>query len=169
MDHAMPRERLAEIFDQVVRDITRREAGIVLQSSDTPLEGDLCTVYTTFEKGYHTSLSLCAEKSMFIRLTRRMMEKEDVSPREVELFAKEFFNVLCGHIATQLYQITKVPARFHVPVFYQGRYMPEEYLSHIVLTYSSDENESAQLVHHALMTNRGGQLSQSEPKEGAAL
>lgn len=158
MDTTMQRERLAGIFDQVVRDIIQREAGIVLHSSDTDLEGELCTVYTTFDKGYHTSLSLCAEKSMFIRLTRRMMEKEDVSPREVELFAKEFFNVLCGHIATQLYQITKVPARFHVPAFCQGRYMPEDRMSHIVLTYSSDENESAQLVHHALSASGGSEL-----------
>ena len=118
---------------------------------------------------YHTSLSLCAEKSMFVRLTRRMMEKEDVTSREVELFAKEFFNVLCGHVATQLYQITKVPARFHVPAFCQGRYMPENHLPHIVLTYSSDENESAQLIHHALTANGGGLLGQSEQKEGAAL
>ncbi len=160
MDTIMQRERLAGIFDQVVRDIIQREAGIVLHSSDTDLEGELCTVYTTFDKGYHTSLSLCAEKSMFIRLTRRMMEKEDVSPREVELFAKEFFNVLCGHIATQLYQITKVPARFHVPAFCQGRYMPEDRMSHIVLTYSSDENESAQLVHHALSASGGELLGQ---------
>ena len=91
MDTAMQRERLTEIFDHVVRDITQREAGIVLHSSQTQLEGELCTVYTTFDKGYHTSLSLCAEKSMFVRLTRRMMEKEDVTSREVELFAKEFF------------------------------------------------------------------------------
>ena len=169
MDTAMQRERLTEIFDHVVRDITQREAGIVLHSSQTQLEGELCTVYTTFDKGYHTSLSLCAEKSMFVRLTRRMMEKEDVTSREVELFAKEFFNVLCGNVDTQLYQITKVPARFHVPAFCQGRYMPENHLPHIVLTYSSDENESAQLIHHALTANGGGLLGQSEQKEGAAL
>jgi len=47
--------------------------------------------------------------------------------------------------------------------------MPENPLPHIVLTYSSDENESAQLIHHALTANGGGLLGQSEQKEGAAL
>ena len=47
MDTAMQRERLTEIFDHVVRDITQREAGIVLHSSQTQLEGELCTVCTT--------------------------------------------------------------------------------------------------------------------------
>lgn len=148
MNNAVSREYLAEVFDHVVRDITRREAGIELQSSDSQPKGETCTVYTAFNKGYHTSLSLCAESSMFVRLTQRMMGREKVTAEEVEIFAKEFFNVLCGHIATQLYQTTRVPARFDPPLFYTGRYAPENNLEHIVLTYSSDKNEIAQLIHH---------------------
>ena len=102
MNNAVSREYLAEVFDHVVRDITRREAGIELQSSDSQPKGETCTVYTAFNKGYHTSLSLCAESSMFVRLTQRMMGREEVTAEDVEIFAKEFFNVLCGHIATQL-------------------------------------------------------------------
>ena len=150
MDTAMQRERLTEIFDHVVRDITQREAGIVLHSSQTQLEGELCTVYTTFDKGYHTSLSLCAETAMFLRLTQGMMEREEVTPQDVEDFAKEYFNVLCGHIVTTLFRETRIPAKFLPPSFQQGRYIPEHHLRHIVLTYSSDEQEHAQLIHHAL-------------------
>ena len=153
MNNAVSREYLAEVFDHVVRDITRREAGIELQSSDSQPKGETCTVYTAFNKGYHTSLSLCAESSMFVRLTQRMMGREEVTAEDVEIFAKEFFNVLCGHIATQLYQTTRVPARFDPPLFYNGRYAPENNMEHIVLTYSSDKNEIAQLIHHISSVN----------------
>lgn len=148
MNTFMSRDQLAEIFDQVIREVIQQEADITLRSSDTKLSGEVCTVYAAFNRGYHTSLSLCAERSMFVRMTRRMMEKDEVTPQEVELYAKEHFNVLCGHIASRLYQITKVPARFGVPVFYQGCYVPEDHLEHIVLTYSSDDNEKARLVHY---------------------
>lgn len=161
MNTMEPCEDLAEIFDQVVREITQKEAGIELQSSDAELDGEFCTVYTTFHRGYHTSLSLCAERSMFVRLTRRMMEREDVSDEDVEVFAKEYFYMLCGHVATRLYEITKVPARFGIPVFCRGRYALEDRMEHIVLTYSSDEQECARLVHHALE-----ELAHQEQKEG---
>lgn len=167
MNTLIPSEDLAEIFDQVVREITQREAGIELQSSDAELGGELCTVYTTFHKGYRTSLSLCAERSMFVRLTRRMMEQEDVSDEDVSVFAREYFNVLCGHVATRLFEITKVPARFAVPAFCQGRYTPEGHLEHIVLTYSSDEQECARLVHHALAAAREERANQNRQEEDA--
>lgn len=153
MNEFMSRERLEEIFDQATREVIQEEAGISLQTNDTAPSGELCTVYTAFNRGYHTSLSLCAEESMFIRLARHMMQQEEVAPHEVELYAKESFNVLCGHIASRLYQITKIPARFTIPSFHRGRYVPDDHLEHIVLTYSSDQNEGAQLIHYALSTD----------------
>lgn len=150
MNNAVPDERLVEIFDRVIRDITRREAGICLCSGDTAPDGEVCTVYTVFERGFCTCLSLCAETAMFLRLTRGMMEREEVTPQDVEDFAKEYFNVLCGHIVTTLFRETRIPAKFLPPSFQRGRYIPEHHLRHIVLTYSSDEQEHAQLIHHAL-------------------
>ena len=157
MNTNIPRERLMEIFDQVVREITQREAGICLAPGNTEPDGELFTVYTIFERGFHTCLSLCAEASMFVRLTQGMMQKEDVTRRDVEDFAKEYFNVLCGHIVSQLLRETRVPARFSPPSFQQGWYAPEDYLRHIVLTYASDGNEHAQLIHHAPSGECAGQ------------
>jgi hypothetical protein len=149
MDNTIPRERLAEIFDQVVREITQREAGICLATGEAVPDGELFTVYTVFERGYSTCLSLCAESALFTRLTQGMMHRQDVSPRDVEDFAKEYFNVLCGHIVAQLYRETKIPARFSPPSFRAGRYIPEDHLRHIVLTYAGDRNEHVQLIHLA--------------------
>lgn len=149
MDKKIPRERLTEIFDQVVREITRREAGIRLALGESVPEGELFTVYAVFERGYSTCLSLCAESAMFVRLAQGMMRRQDVSRGDVEAFAKEYFNVLCGHIVAQLYRETKIPARFSPPAFHEGRYIPENHLRHIVLTYASDQNERVQLIHLA--------------------
>ena len=149
MSTSVPRERLAEIFDQVVRDITRREAGICLAPGEAEPSGEIYTVYAVFERGFGTCLSMSAEAAMFVRLTRGMMQREDVTDRDVEDFTKEYFNVLCGHIVAQLYRETKVPARFSPPSFRAGRYIPEDHLRHIVLTYAGDRNEHVQLIHLA--------------------
>ena len=157
MSTSVPRERLAEIFDQVVRDITRREAGICLAPGEAEPSGEIYTVYAVFERGCGTCLSMSAEAAMFVRLTRGMMQREDVTDRDVEDFTKEYFNVLCGHIVSRLFRETRVPARFSPPVFRRGRYVPEDHLRHIVLTYADDRNERAQLIQHAPYGEREAQ------------
>ena len=157
MSTSVPQERLTEIFDQVVRDITRREAGICLAPGEAEPSGEVFTVYAVFERGFDTCLSMRAEAAMFVRLTRGMMQREDVTDRDVEDFTKEYFNVLCGHIVSRLFRETRVPARFSPPVFRRGRYVPEDHLRHIVLTYADDRNERAQLIQHAPYEEREAQ------------
>ena len=65
--------------------------------------------------------------------------------------------MLCGHIVAQLYRETKIPARFSPPSFRAGRYIPEDHLRHIVLTYADDRNERAQLIQHAPYGEREAQ------------
>ena len=109
MSTSVPQERLTEIFDQVVRDITRREAGICLAPGEAEPSGEVFTVYAVFERGFDTCLSMSAEAAMFVRLSRGMMQREDVTDRDVEDFTKEYFNVLCGHIVSRLFRETREP------------------------------------------------------------
>ena len=148
MNTAVSKERLAEILDRVVCEITQQAAGIDLHPSPAKPEGALCTVYIAFVKGFHTSLSLCAEMRLFTRLAQCMMMTEEVTPEDVEAVAKEYVNVLCGHIAARLFPETKMAARFSIPAFYPGPYAPEGYSEHICLTYSSDGNGRARLMYH---------------------
>ncbi len=127
-------KRLKEVFDQVTREVTRQAAGIRLYEGAKEPAGQLFTVYAEFQRGFHTGISLCADASMFVRLTRHMMKREDVSPQDVEDFSKEYFNVLCGHIAT--------------PTFFHGCYTPDGHATHFILNYTSDEQENVQLTHH---------------------
>ena len=148
MNTAVPRERMAEVLDQVMRDITWQTAGIELQPSSDGPEEPLCTVYIAFVKDFQTSLSLCAETSLFTRLAQCMMMTDQVLPEDVEAVAMEYFNVLCGHIAARLFPDTRVAARFTVPAFYPGLYAPEGYAEQVVLTYSSDGIGRARLACH---------------------
>ena len=148
MNTALAKEELAQILDQAVQDVTERTAGVRLQQGEQSPAGDLCTVQITFDKGFHTSLTLCADTGLLYRMACNSFHEESVSPEDLEEFSKEYFNVLCGHIAARLFSETKVSPRFSVPVFYRGRYVPEEHSKHIVLTYSSDKNRHAQMIQH---------------------
>lgn len=148
MDTILPQEKLCEVFDQITRDITEKVAGVRLYQGNAPPSDDVCTVYAAFERGFSSSLSLCAERSLFTRLTQHMLQEESVSEQDVEDFSKEYFNVLCGYVASALYRATGVASRFGIPSFHRGRYRPPDQQDHFEISYFSDRDESARLTHH---------------------
>lgn len=151
MNTAISEEILDTIFDDVTRQVTETVAGIRLYRGNTIPGGEICTVYAAFERGFRSSLSLSAETSVFIRLTQNIMESPQVTPQDVEDFTKEYFNVLCGNVASKLFQVTKVASRFEIPSFHRGHYQPENHQDQFVIHYFSDKNEGVQLTHHTLV------------------
>lgn len=159
MNTAMEREELERILDQAVQDVTERTAGVRLhQGSQSPGE-DLCTVQITFDRGFRTSLTLCADTGLLYRMACNSFHEESVSPEDLEEFSKEYFNVLCGRIAGAMFQTTKVPAHFGPPAFYHGRYEPEGREIQFILTYSDDQCGGAQLIHHVPRSDEGVNVS----------
>ncbi len=148
LNTAMSGEELQELLGQTIQEMMERVAGIRIHPGKPSSEKDVCTVYAAFERGFHSGVSLCADLSVFVRLTRHIMQEEKVSSEDVEDFTKEFFNVVCGKIAAKLYRITRVASRFGPPVFCHGRYEPENQREDFVIHYSSDHNEGVQLIHH---------------------
>ena len=57
MDTAMEQQKLEEMLDRAVREVTRRTAGVELFKTQEPPFGDLCTVYITFKNGFQSSLT----------------------------------------------------------------------------------------------------------------
>lgn len=149
MDTVVPQEGLKEIFDQITRGVTQQAAGISLRLGQDEPTGEMYTVYAAFERGFRTSVSMCAEASLFARLTKYMMQEEEITHQDVEDFSKEYFNMLCGQIASRLYQVTKVASRFGIPSFHNGRYIPEGHDEHFELRYTSDGNENAEITYLA--------------------
>lgn len=148
MNTAMTQQELAHLLDEAVREVTEQTAGVQLfPSGETPGE-NLCTVHITFSRGFHTSLTLCADTELISRMARNALGEEELTQQDMEDFCKEYFNILCGKIAAILFRETKVPARFSIPTFYHGRYTPENHHTQFMLTYADAQKESAQLFHH---------------------
>lgn len=156
MDTILPQEELREVFDQITRDITEKVAGIRLYQGNAPPSDEVCTVYAAFERGFSSSLSLCAERSLFTRLTQHMLEAESVSDQDIEDFSKEYFNVLCGYVASALYRVTGVASRFGIPSFHRGRCRLPGQRDQFVISYFSDRDESVQLTHYTVRQEAGG-------------
>lgn len=148
MDTAMPETKLRELFDRITREVTLDALGIRLAEGGSGPERDLCSVHIGFHQGFRSSLSLRADRGFFARLTRSMLYTQDVSPQDMEDVAKEYLNVLCGHIAQAMYHATKVASRFDVPAFCPGRFSPRGQREQFTLNYTDDRNNTAQLVHH---------------------
>ena len=165
MNHVMTKEALAEILDQALQDVTEQTAGVRLHQGDQPPGEDLCTVHITFDKGFNTSLTLCADTSLLSRMARNSFHEEAVTPEDLEEFSKEYLNVLCGKITGAMYQATQIPAHFGQPVFYHGRYEPEGQEVQFILTYADENRDGAQLIHHIPSAHEDGtdkEVSQDE-------
>lgn len=158
MNTVLTKEELEQILNQALQDVTEQTAGVRLNQGDQPPGEDLCTVHITFDKGFSTSLTLCADTSLLTRMARNSFHEDEVNSEDLEEFTKEYFNVLCGKIAGAMFQATQVPAHFGPPTFYHGRYEPEGQEVQFVLTYSDEHHEGAQLIHHVPCSHTDGAL-----------
>ena len=159
MNSAMSKEELEKLLDQAVQDVTERTAGVCLhQGTQSPGE-DLCTVQITFDRGFRTSLTLCADTKLLRRMASNSFHEESVSAEDLEEFSKEYFNVLCGRIASAMFRATQVPAHFGPPTFYHGRYEPEGREIQFVLTYCDEYCGGAQLIHHVPCSHEDGTVA----------
>ena len=157
MNTVMTKEALEQILDQALQDVTEQTAGVRLHQGSLPLGEDLCTVHITFDKGFGTSLTLCADTSLLARMACNSFHADVVTQEDLEEFCKEYFNVLCGKITGAMYRATKIPAHFGQPVFYRGRYEPEDQEVQFILTYSDEHSEGAQFIHHVPCTRGDGE------------
>lgn len=155
MNTAMGQEELEHLLDQAVQDVTERTAGVRLYQGKNIPGDDLCTVQINFDKGFRTSLTLCADTGLLYRMACNSFHEESVSSEDVEEFSKEYFNVLCGRIVGAMFRVTQIPAHFGPPVFYHGRYEPEGREVQFVLTYSDKHcGGGVQLIHHIPSSNK---------------
>ena len=148
MNTAITKETLAKILDQALQEVTERTAGVRLHQGNQPLGEDLCTVHITFDQGFDTSLTLCADTNLLARMARNSFHEEAITPEDVEEFSKEYFNVLCGKVTGAIHRTTQATVHFGVPTFYHGHYEPEGQEAQFVLTYTDEYSEGAQLIHH---------------------
>lgn len=144
----LTQNEILDIVDTAMRDITNRMDRIYPCQQGIHLSNDTCTVCTTFEGGYHADLILYMDTALLSRLTKHALQEESVSQQDIEEFSKEYFNVICGHIVSRIFRAANIASRFSIPRFYPGQRAPSQNAgSRHVLSYISDNNEGAQLIH----------------------
>lgn len=154
MDGIIQSKGMEDIFDQVVRKVTKQTGGISLHQGRLSPVGKVCTVYVIFEKGFRMGIMLCAEEAFFTRLTQHMTQETKNTFQDIEDFSREYFNVLCGEISYRLFQTSNIASRFGIPDFRYGFYKPENYKECFSVGYISDEGENVELTmirHESLM------------------
>ena len=140
-------EELEHILNCSLQEITSRFAGIHLCQQEVCLSDNVCTVHTILEATHRTVLLLYADVALLIRLAQNIMHREEVSQRDIEDVATEYFNVVCGRIAAGIYQTSHVASRFQTPSFCAGRYQPDGDVScQYSVNFKGEHDESVRLV-----------------------
>lgn len=108
-------EWVSQIASVLVCEIIQSMSGIELepcpeQSMDYD---DVDAVYGLVDGDYCLQLQFKADRALFFRLARNMIGGEPEDLAEVEEYAVEFFNVLCGRFISEVYRTTHAAARFH--------------------------------------------------------
>ena len=126
MDTALTQKELEEMLDAAVREVTESTTGLTLSQGGEPPDENSCTVHIAFKKGFRSSLSMRADTAMLASMTKNAIREEQVTPQDLEDFAKEYFNV---------------------PTFQWGEFEPKDQRQQFALNYSDDQSRSAQLIH----------------------
>lgn len=88
------------------------------------------------------SVRLCSEKSLIVRLVRNMTGL-DANDEDIQDYAMEFFNTLCGRFISEIINKNRMKARI-LRISYES---PHEWKKHekeekfVVLHFLSEENE----------------------------
>lgn len=142
---------VVEMADTLAREILEQLAGIRLSRCSvgsvppyTPaprMDG----VYGHVEGAYRMELFFCAEPSLFQRLACNMIGAP-AEDEEVQEYAAEFVNMLCGRFISEIYRATKISARFfptqYQPYPYEVKTKDGSALR--TLYYISEEQETAE-------------------------
>ena len=153
MDDRIP-TGIYDIMDRVMQDITNPIDQIHPEGQNMDLSEDVCMVQTTFEGGHQGSLTLCVDTALLTRLAKQVLEEETVAPEDLEDFAKEYFNVICGQIVARLFQLTKTVSRFHIPCVCTGLQKPNKGgVGCHVLNYTNNCHEGVRLIHQAKLAD----------------
>ena len=109
-------------------------------------EREMYTVYTSFHGAYQARFAFCAELDIMKRITEYMLGEKDSSLEDMIESVKEFVNIICGHIVGAIFKRTKVAARFHVPDFAKGIYIPNRENQDFIVTKYCTNEESKMIL-----------------------
>lgn len=107
-------------MDEVVKDITKRMAGIDLERASTdalPSDGKVSALIAEVSGTDGFTLVYNAEDALLREIAQKMKRKPVEDMDEVGEYTREYFNVICGHVISQLNRKTQSTLRFALPQY----------------------------------------------------
>lgn len=113
---------VSRLAEELLCEIMGQMSGIELEkASNVPEHFDqaqLGIVWGETTGDFNIRMCLKAEQALFVRLARNMIGAPPRDQEEVEEYATEFFNIICGRFVSELYTLTGQSARF-LPTIYE--------------------------------------------------
>lgn len=116
---------MTRYLDSAVRDVTMKIARLNL-TTISPAEfraGDTSSLVSKVDGDYSMILVFCADAHVLYAITRSMKHGEPCDEQDVEIYMREFFNILCGRIVSMLNNDTHSSSRFNIPQLLKGSYL----------------------------------------------
>lgn len=120
--NSLTHEQMQSILNNVMIGTTSQMANIDLKNQEFSLSDDLCTVNMMFAGNCEVTISLYADKSFLVRLTQEVLQEQEVTAEDVEDTAKEYLNIICGHLTRELFPLVNRPTKLSFPSFQNGRH-----------------------------------------------
>ena len=121
MHTTINQEWVSRLAEELLREIMQQMGGIQLKEvPDLPKrfgQKQLGIVCGETTGDFQIRMRLEAENALFVRLAGNMIGEEPQDQQEVEDYATEVFNVVCGRFLSKLYDRTGQKARFLPPTY----------------------------------------------------
>lgn len=134
---------VSALAETLVCEITKQMCGIILESEKEPPEHRRMAVVCGLIGGDCTlRVQFFADRSLFYRLTQYMLGEEPTE-EDIEDYAIEFFNILCGRFLSEIINQTHISARL-MPIRYElptEETTPETDDAMCTLNFISDSQE----------------------------
>lgn len=121
----VPWESMQELLDDVIVSMTKRMAGIDMErtsASCLPDEGEVSAVITEITGTDGFTLVYHADNALLLEIAQKMKRRPVEDADEVGEYTREYFNIICGHMISQLNRREKSSLRFSMP-----RYLPSPF------------------------------------------
>ena len=137
------RQWIKTMAERMVCEIARNMSGVHLATAVTQElkeNKQLAGVYAQVGGDYTFQVQFLAEEELFVRLAKNLMG-DDLTPEDVQDYAVEFFNTLCGRFVSEIINETHIKARL-LSIRYELPPLKEEILEETV-AFTSEMNEYA--------------------------
>lgn len=116
---------ILEVLDTIVKEITKKIGKIEIYNIDliSLNENNSNSVIITTVGDYNLTIVLYAEITFMQAITENMKRGKILDIAEIDLYIKEYFNILCGRVITTMNNTIKKSAKFTVPNVVKGIYL----------------------------------------------